>query len=56
MFQVVPDPYRDGFNMRLALILAAVIGLSACSPASTAAGTIGGAAKGTVQTIGNWFK
>ncbi|MDG1431758.1 MAG: hypothetical protein P8L68_11575 [Paracoccaceae bacterium] len=42
--------------MRIVALIAVVIGLSACTPANMAAGTIGGAAKGTVQTIGDWFK
>lgn len=42
--------------MRKAILIAAVVSLSACSTANMAAGTIGGAAKGTVQTIGGWFK
>lgn len=41
--------------MRKMILVVAVLGLTACSPVGAATGTIGGAAKSTVQTIGGWF-
>jgi len=55
IFLGAPVPYRDGFNMKKVVIVAALLAVTGCSTVSTATGAVGGAAKSTVQTIGGWF-